>query len=304
LPVTEQNSAALKTYCNAAAGSGRPVRDTFLQEVGLIQLPQWCKDYNEVLKASAVADVHAHPAWVALLKDQGLDEHEVANKVHYIVNSTIERKECDTAYAAAASMIDIVGHESDGHPVLLRPGRSVEGVLEKLNGISSNTGFILKPYRSLDAITEYLKGQNPEVPPAYFDTVTGEEWEPHAKQLVELTRRLCAGRKPTLLVAEVLPCTLCAPGVLVRDRWKSVPVDKKTSAMYFFNRQASGGGYWEEVSPSVAATLMEKLIVKGCCDLMGLALDCAPDDFLTGPFTTGVVHRLQALLVLFQKLLG
>ena len=295
LEPSEKNAAALKEFCNAAAGSGEPVLSTFLEAVGLTKAPEWVLQYRQCLRDAAKADVAKNPHWRQVLEEDGYCDWEVTNKVHYMANCVIERCEGDLAYAAAGECIDLVSHESDGHPVLLKGKATADTVLGLLNGIQSNTGYVLKPYRSMPEIIAHLKETNPEVPPRLFE-LKDPDWEKKALKRVELARRLKAGGKPSLLVAEVLPQILCAPGVLICDRWKSVPQDKKTTSMCSFTRGPTGGGYWEEDPAPVAKVKMESLVVEACCNLMGIKEVHAPDYFLAGPFTSGVVERLQACM--------
>ena len=49
--------------------------------------------YRQQLRTAAKRDVEAHPEMAEAFKASGFNEHEVQNKVHYVCNAEIERKE-------------------------------------------------------------------------------------------------------------------------------------------------------------------------------------------------------------------
>ena len=112
------NINALKLFCNSAAGSGKPVLDTFLDKTGLEEAPEWVLGYRDNLREAARRDTEHNAEVARILEKRGLMESDVTNKTHYICNARDERADFDESVSAARSIVDVVGLESDGCPCM------------------------------------------------------------------------------------------------------------------------------------------------------------------------------------------
>ena len=151
---TIENIKALKLFCNSAAGSGKPVLDTFLEETGLKEAPEWVLGYRDNLREAARRDTEHNVEVARILEKRGLMERDVANKTHYICNARDERAEFDESVSAIHQMVDVVGLESDGCPCLPLNGELPSEqwrahMLDLMGNAAASTTHVYKPYRDV-----------------------------------------------------------------------------------------------------------------------------------------------------------
>ena len=118
LTESPENLQALKLFCNSAAGSGKPVLDKFLKEAGLEEPPAWVVGYRENLREAARRDTERNDEIAKVFEKQGLMQHAITNKTHYVCNDRDERVEFEEAVGAVDRIADVVGLESDGCPCM------------------------------------------------------------------------------------------------------------------------------------------------------------------------------------------
>ena len=169
LELNDGNIKALKEFCNAAAGSGKPVADAFLASTNLSELPTWCKEYRDALREAARRDEEREEGLTAAFNKLGLDKRTLTNKVHYVCNSRDERLELDKSIQAAESVAEIVSLESDGCPCIPLDGEEPTedwqaAVLGLMDGAAQSTTHVYKPYRSAEELFIELKQKYPDVP--------------------------------------------------------------------------------------------------------------------------------------------
>lgn len=106
----------MKDFINSSAGSGKPVEVTFLEQTCLAKLPDWLVGYRSDLREAASRDLQLRPDVASAFKSIGMRDRDVLNKTHYVLNSELERKDCDAAMSRRDLLVETVAFESDGHP--------------------------------------------------------------------------------------------------------------------------------------------------------------------------------------------
>ena len=163
---------ALKDIINSAAGCGQRRVQAWLSQHGLTAPPQWVKEYLEQVRAAALADYCIHPELAAQLKQMGFNEHEVINRLHYILNAEQEREVIDNAVDATRDVAEVCSFECDGLVLIPLQGTPNEAwERECLSRLESVGNFVLKLtsqsatcFSSLPRSTRWRAGTTPTGP--------------------------------------------------------------------------------------------------------------------------------------------
>ena len=262
----------VKDFCNSAAGSGKTFEAEWLKQVGRDELPGPMVLYREQLRTAATRDVDNRPELVKAFGDAGVRKEDIANKVHYVCNAEIERKESDEAIARRVDLAETVAFESDGHPCrIMKPRTDTLTVLNAMNnGLVDRKQFVLKPYRGKEQLLADLMAKYPEVPRDLFTSVD-PAWKDKAAKMIEFKRRLAAGENPVMLSKLLVP-DFSVDGRTVRDQLRTV-LGSKDQLDYVRFLNLAGGGYWTHEHRKIG----EAWLKQRCMDFCIQADGCAPD---------------------------
>ena len=194
-----------KEFINSAAGSGKTFEETWLLQAGMPILPDVLGKYRDQLRTAAERDYAARPELVAALEKPGMDLTAVQNKVHYVVNSEMERREADEAMGKRADMCRTVAYESDGFPCVVSNATHGAAIMAKMNaGLPLHKHYIHKPYKSAEEMKAFLMKRFPEIPAHEFDEVD-PDWEDKATNRLHFKKYLKAGIAPLNLAQYLVP---------------------------------------------------------------------------------------------------
>ena len=123
--INESEVKLVKEFCNSAAGSGLDFDKEWLAAARakgcvLDELPHWLQEYRAALRTAASRDVVAEADMASVISSNGFSPQQVSNKVHFVMNSGIERKECNAAIQRRSDLTHTVAFECDGHPCKAR----------------------------------------------------------------------------------------------------------------------------------------------------------------------------------------
>ena len=299
LAATSANIAALKRYCNSAAGSGSPVEKKLLEELGLEVLPSWCFEYREQMREAAQRDVHRESDMARTFESLGFDPHEVRNKVHYVCNSRAERIELDAAVAAVEGIAEVISLESDGCPCIpiheeLDGDKWRVEVLSRMDAAVGSTSHSYKAYRGINELLAALRDQYPDIPDCAWETVD-TDWL-HIERLREQCyKRLSNGERPVLWLKDLVPWHVQRGHRLVQDVYRCIPASKDSMEWWRFDERPLGG-FWNSVPPPVARAELEEIVLDMLCMIRSVSRANAPADFIEGKLTASVVSRLSFTL--------
>ena len=150
----------VKKFCNSCAGSGRKVRDECLAGLGLAMLPQPLQLYFNQIAIAMRRDMRNHPDIVQKLRGAGINNNrELMCKVHYIINTGMERQDMDAVQQALTSKgVEVISLEMDGLAVM--GSIAVEDMLSIANSVDTSTTWSWKPYPTLEEILDKLSDEN------------------------------------------------------------------------------------------------------------------------------------------------
>ena len=295
LELNDGNIKALKEFCNAAAGSGKPVADAFLASTNLSELPTWCKEYRDALREAARRDEEREEGLTAAFNKLGLDKRTLTNKVHYVCNSRDERLELDKSIQAAESVAEIVSLESDGCPCIPLDGEEPTedwqaAMLGLMDGAAQSTTHVYKPYRSAEELFIELKQKYPDVPESAW-TQVDDDWLEIEEKKGQCYKRLCMGERPVLWLKDLVPWHVLPNGRIVKDVYRCIPASKDSMEWWRFE-ELPKGGMWRQVPPPVVKAQLEEISLDMLCNIRAVSKATAPSDFLEGQITGHIVSRL------------
>ena len=178
---------------------------TWLESAGLSSLPELMIIYRGQLQKAAQKDVEQRTEIAGAFEALGYNKHEVQNKTHYVCNSEIERKESEAAMLKRAPVAETIAYESDGHPCRVKNLNDGDRVLLLMNAdLEERKQFVIKPYRSREAILQALMDKYPDIPSELWAT-HDKDWKDKASMMLEFCRRMQSGENPVMLSKILVP---------------------------------------------------------------------------------------------------
>ena len=256
-----------KEFVNSAAGSGKTFEDTWLHNAGLSTLPGILQKYRNELRVAAERDCVARPDLVEAIKKPAMTISQIQNKVHYVVNSEMERRDSEEALERRAALCRTVAFESDGFPCPVKDAAEAQAILAAMNaGLPAHKHMIHKKYRGREELLEELKKRFPEIPASEFEEVD-PTWERKAMARLHFKKYLHAGVQPLKLAQELIPDYIYL-GRRVNETFCTV-VGTKDALDYRQFIVKKHGGHWITIHRKLGDSWLSGVCAAFCNEVEG-----------------------------------
>jgi hypothetical protein len=282
----------VKSFVNAAAGSGAATEEEWLRASGVSKVPEWLARYKAELVELAKKDVSSNPGIVQKLKECGVtNERDLLWKTFYALNSASERKIIDAACSAVAGVARVVAFEYDGLVLAPVGSRAADAQWEEtvLRALNQVAAFTLKPYRSFENLLQMWHSTR-----SSFDRATlfleDEQWKSSEAVVREAMSRLRAGETVPGCVGRALTRIPRPDGTRFFDDMVTVAGAKGSLEPWVFR------GFWKQLDAVEANIVLSERLEAAMCALLRTEQRHVPERFLKPGFQSGVLDKICSVL--------